>query len=218
MAVFSSDTFTDAANTLLQNHVGEVGATWTKHAAAVADATISNANRLKKTATGAGHYYTSGVPASNQYDVECVIRRLSSVDTAAGVIGRADQTANTLYLARFNNNNNWELYRAVSGTFTLIGNFAQAITTNQDYSLKLEIRDAAKKLYVDGVERVSSADNTITAAGRAGVRHGFGADTAGSDTTAIHLDTFVATDLSSPAAFKHYWASRRSQIIGGGIL
>ena len=58
--------------------------------------------------------------------------------------------------------------------------------------LKLEIRDATKKFFIDGVERISSSDNAITAAGKAAIRYynsdwGFG-------TTGKPLDNFRATN------------------------
>ena len=60
--------------------------------------------------------------------------------------------------------------------------------------MKLEIRDAAKKVFIDGVERISSTDNAITAAGKAAIRYynsdwGFG-------TTGKAIDNFVATNTN----------------------
>ena len=61
--------------------------------------------------------------------------------------------------------------------------------------MKLEIRDATKKVFIDGVERISSSDNTISAAGKAAIRYinsdwGFG-------TTGKAIDNFLATNFSA---------------------
>ena len=62
------------------------------------------------------------------------------------------------------------MFQNVANSFTLLGSFAQALTIGQDYACRFEITNATKKFLVDSVERISSADNTITDAGRVGVR------------------------------------------------
>ena len=48
MTTFAQDAFTDTDNTLLENHTGETGATWTKHGlTGTGSAQITNANRLQ---------------------------------------------------------------------------------------------------------------------------------------------------------------------------
>lgn len=200
MATFVSDTFTDVAGTLLQNHTGETGATWTKHATQTpADGMISDANRLRSTdGASFGYYYASGVPANAEYDVESLLRYLSDTNSTNGVAGRIATGASTAYFARYNQSGTtarWELYKQVSGTFTLLGSYNQTLSAGVDYALKLESRAAAKKVYIDGVERISSADDVITAAGKAGVWLQ-GTD---SNTTGVHFDNFTATDAAGNA-------------------
>lgn len=192
---FLNDTFTDVGGTLLSAHTGEAGATWTKHSAASSNAQIAG-NRARVTSGGnaVGLYYASGTPATAEYDVQALVYRASSSGTFSGIAGRIDTASNTLYLARYNGTD-WQLLKIVAGTVTTLATFAQALTVGQTYDVKLEIRDALKKVFVDGVEVISSTDNAITAAGRAGVRL---ADTTASDTTGTQIESITASDPGPP--------------------
>lgn len=191
---FVNDTFTDAAGTLLVNHLGETGADWTLHPSYANDAVISNANRCRPGA-GTTAAYASGAPASAEYDVECDVEFLTDNNAANGPCGRMSTSADTHYHVRYSRNGldaQWELYKFVDGAATLLGTFTDLLIAGMPRRVKLEIRDAAKKVYIDGVERISSTDNAITDVGRAGLRL-FRGDT---NTTGIHLDNFTATDAA----------------------
>lgn len=194
MAIFVSDSFTDTDSTALQSHTGETGATWTKHASGLGADAIINNNQLAFTDAAGAEYYASGTPASAEYDVEADVVVVDTTrDSAVGVLGRVDTSALTWYLAdHVGSLNQWRLFRRVNGSFTSLGSFSQDLTNATTYELKLEIRDAAKKLYVDGVERISNADDNVKPAGRAGVR----LDSTPGNTDGMRLDDFVATDLS----------------------
>lgn len=171
--VFVNDTFTGADGTILQSRAGETGATWTKHPLGDANDATLVSNALKVPASNS-MYYTSGTPATAEYDVEALIIVLSNnAGSGHGICGRMDTAASTFYMARVNmSNGNVELYKRITGTFTLLGQWAYVAATGVNPVVKLQLRDAAKKVFVDGVERISSADNTITGAGRAGFRGG----------------------------------------------
>lgn len=190
MATFVNDTFTDTSATALSSHIGETGATWTKHPSHPSgSAVISNANRSRYATTTTTCYYASGAPASAEYDVTVDLVTITN-SGRQGVVGRVDTSADTMYLARYDQNNTrWEILKVVTGTATSLGTYTQTLTASQVYALKFEIRDATKKLYVDGVERISTADNEITGAGRVGLR-----GNTGTDSTAYHLDNLVAAD------------------------
>jgi hypothetical protein len=196
---FVSDTFTESSDVALESHTGETGATWTVHSSYTSKLRILAANdelQTKATGTGSTAYYASGTPASAEYDVEqdVVFLSTSSDEVDLGVTGRMSTSANTFYHARHARNSNvWQLYKFVAGSATLLDSYVQALTTSQVYSLKLEIRDAAKKLYVDSVERCSSADDVITATGKAGVRWNFGS----ANRFNARGDNFVATDVAA---------------------
>jgi hypothetical protein len=131
-------------------------------------------------------YYASGIPSTAEYDVSASLLVKSNAG-ATGVIARADTATDSEYVARYTAQfSRWELSICQS-TCTLLGSYAQTLTVGQTYRLKLVTRDAAKELWVDGVLRVSTTDNTITRVGRAGVRQGPSDATA---TTGYHLDDF----------------------------
>lgn len=204
MAVFVSDTFTDTDTTILQSHTGETGATWTEHPNELGnDATIVS-NQCTHTAANAVGYYASGVPSSNEYDIEYTVHSAASSTYGCGGSGRLLTTALTGYLA-FPNATKIIMYKMTAGSFANIGEFTVTVVAGD--AIKLEIRSAAKKIYLNAVEKVSSADDTHTGAGRAGVRfYGNGGI----------LDNFVATDLSGGGGFQAAWARNANQSLRGG--
>lgn len=187
---FVSDSFTDTDGTNLGSHTGETGATWTIHPSYSVHAKIQS-NRAY--ANGALRcYYASGTPASADYAVEGVIRRVTKTGNA-GIAGRVDTSANTMYLVIWQGGANWELYKFVSGTGTQLGSgYNDDPADGTDRTVKLEMIGTAIKVYVDGTERISVTDSAITAAGRAGIR----TNTA-TTTTGYHIDSLTATDSST---------------------
>lgn len=194
---FASDTMTDTVGTLLTSHTGEVGATWTAGGAS-SPGKITDANRVRCDGggTGYGWHVASGSPAGVEYTVAVDVRVVDGSSSVAGVVGRAKASGGgeTCYLAIHRiGSTRWELQKAVSGTYTSLGTFSQVLATNNTYALTLDITDAAKRLLVDGVERINSGDNAITTADKAGVW----LETAVTNTTGMHLDNFVASDAAA---------------------
>lgn len=183
MAVFVSDAFTDTDTTALQSHTGETGATWTEHANELGnDATIVS-NQCKHIGSSGVSYYASGTASSNEYDVEATNIAATSASIGTGIYGRLLTSALTGYLA-------WgagstTLYKVTAGAFTSLGTYASAWASSD--AIKLQIRSATKKIFINGTERISSANNDHTGTGNAGIRF-YGAGGI--------LDAFVATDLS----------------------
>jgi len=196
MAIFVSDTFSgEVANAPLEDHVGEVGATWTVHPSYTSALLVSSSTETlfaSNSTIGTG-YYASGIPAGPEYNVSADYQAVSVSAMAAnpGIVGRMSTSGNTFYMLRYSApNSRWELFKAVSGTFTLLGSYSQTLTTTT-YNARLEITDATKKAYIDGVERISSINNEITEAGRAGTRWFISAISQ----TGIRIDNFVAEDI-----------------------
>lgn len=194
MATFVSDTFTGSDGTQLTSHTGEAGATWTL-ATGGADKLALASNRLSCAGTGYSEAlaYASGAPATAEYDVQFVYRINTSVpaDSYDGVEGRYQTSGGNNYLVSYETFfGRWKLSR----NGTSLGTYTQTLTPGTDYTVKLEIRDAAKKVFIDGTERISSADNTVTAAGKVAVR------TYGTNSLNITIDTLTATDAGGAAA------------------
>lgn len=220
MPGFVEDSFTDTSGTVLSSHTPNIGGTWTKHGSYTGDMNISDANRLRMgSGTASRCFYNSTDPAGAEYDLECIDRVITAANNAFGMAGRIATGANTMYMMRYQQSTgNWQLYKIVTGTATLLGEFTQARTSSTESTVKLEIRDATKKVYIDGVERISSTDNAITAAGKAGFRDGSGV--AGSNTTGIHLDSFVATDVGGAAgqpAIRRFGGFAGIRTFGGSL-
>lgn len=203
MATFVQDTFTAANGTNITSRTGEVGATWTNGSPAATFLIQSN----RAYPTVAGNSYTSGLPATAEYSVECDYY-IASKTGSSGPAGRINPGANTYYYAYHNNpTNEWLLVKIVTGTITTLGVWVSATTAGQTYNIKLELLNATKKVYIDGIERISSADNAITGAGRAGMRSGAG----NTSTTGMHMTNFLAYDGTTPGPppqppYK-FWAS-----------
>lgn len=194
---FVTDTFTDANNTALTSHTGELGATWTAHVSRPTVPQISDANRLRGTA-GAGSAcldYASGVPASADYDVEIDAVCITDVaSTEVSAMGRIDTAAETGYYATYWSGSHFsELKKIVAGAATSLGTYSHTISAGGGSArIKLEMRSTAIKLYVDGTERVAAVDSAITDAGRAGMRNFY--TTAPTNAANYHVDNFAATD------------------------
>src|SRR5439155_27321637 len=80
-AAVVTDTFTGSDGTLLQNHVGETGATWTKHSNYPANFTLAS-NRVYSVQWAM--YTASGVPATNEYDVSADLTVKSNAGATGG--------------------------------------------------------------------------------------------------------------------------------------
>lgn len=190
---FLSDTFTGTDGTLLDAHAPDTGGTWVEHGSGGGgSAVISNANRLYGSVTAVA-YYNDAAPASAEYDVDWdVYIQTTTILLHEVGLGRFLSSALTGYGVRWNTSNQWELLRYTAGGVTSLGTWTSTISAGATYHVKLEIRNATKKVYIDGVERISSADNTHTGAGFAGVRF---SGTAATNTTLRHIDDFTATDV-----------------------
>lgn len=192
-----SDTFTDTAGTGLASHTADSGHTWTEHASlTTGDMVISDANRVRSNSNNTSVYHSSWVPATADYDVTAVIRRLSSLGSL-GVVARCETGANTMYLFRYNTGTTaWEILLLNAGASSTLGSFSQSLSDNTSYTLKAELRGTALKLYVDSVERISVTDSTISAKGVAGVR----ALTTVANTTGYHMDSIATADAVTATA------------------
>lgn len=197
MTVFGQDAFTDTAgDDLVTQHTPDVGTGWNLHSSSGSvSAAITDAGRCRLHLGTVGQlYYITDTSPSAEYDVTVDVYKADNTSSTIGPAGRINPSGNDCYLARhWTDNHNWELYKFLGGSYTLLGSYDQTLTDGNTYTCKLELRDAAKKVYIDGVERISSGDNDITAAGRAGFR----GDYAQSNTTGLHVDNFVAETPTS---------------------
>lgn len=172
---FLFDTFTDSNGMFLNDppgagdpvHRGEVGGSWTRHAVNEGRAVISG-NRAILEGAGAT-LLASGIPTTAEYDVEAIVvyTGTGTGETWTGPVGRYDPVVDSGYRVS-TTGTQWRLTRVVNGVATTIGTYNQTLVVGQTYTVRLVIRNGSKVVRINGTQRISSTDNTITAAGRAG--------------------------------------------------
>lgn len=197
--IFASDLFAGTAGTAWTSHNGEIGTTWTVQTGSSAGPVLSDANRLRSNSTPGNTFtWASGTPISNQYDVSADLVVLTqTTDTAYQLIGRASTGTATHYLGMYNlATGDFELEVAVAGSYTQLAQCTMTVTNGSTVRLRMELRDAIKKLYVNDVFCASSTDNTVTQAGHAGMGI-YTPTTADTNSTGIHMDRFVAQDVDT---------------------
>lgn len=200
MAQFVLDSFTDGSGVALASHTGETGATWTEHPVFTSGAmVISNANRARA-ATIPTCYYASGSPAGADYDVTADFDCISAgASERFGIAARMDTTADTMYVVRYNRGTAaWEFLKVVAGSSTTLDSWSDTPTAGQSRAVVFHVRDAGHTVDIDGVQRLASADNAITAAGKVGIRASSGNAT---NSTLMHLDSISADDVVAPTGY-----------------
>lgn len=216
MATFVSDDMTGSNGTLLTAHTGATGATWAANTVGAGTnpgpVHQIQGNRVRANTTAVWYGFASGVPAGVEYDITADYVAVS-VDGYGGVTGRSSTSVRTMYQATIDSagtgGNCFSLGKEVAAAYTELGRWNTTLTLSQSYAVKLEIRDATKKIFVDGTERVSSTDNTITAAGRVGI---YGATYAASGAAVgFHTDNIVAADATATAT-----SIKRLMLLGVG--
>lgn len=221
MPTFASDAFTGTADSDLAGRTPDVGGVWVQHPSvnAAADFKISNANRVRTGGNGASNHlaYVDTDPGTAEYDVSLTVRAFNSSDQRVFPAARIQTGAAQCYYVIWDPGAGTVRLRRMinSTTGTTLGTWTVSLSNNTDYVFKLEIRDATKKLFVDGVERISSTDNTITGAGRAGLA-GESWPVTGTNTNGVHGDNFLAETPGGAAGgpFPHF--ARRT--LRGGFL
>lgn len=172
MATVGQDTFTEGSNTNLEDHTPEVGAAWAVEAATkflirAADDDVDHLNAAIE------HARKGDDIGDDDMDVTGVCKCANASARIAGVTGRvASGSFNNCYEAYLNGDGGAVdvfLFKNVAGTRTQLGTWNGNLTNNTEYPLKLEIRTAAKKVYVDSVERISSSDDSLTGNNYAGI-------------------------------------------------
>ena len=182
---FGQDSFTDTTGTGLGSHVPETGGGWTS--IVNSGTAIIDSNNAKSNASSEILWKVNAT-CDTSYDVSLDALTGSSVaGRCAGPAGRLVD-ANNYYRARLCGNGVVTLEKIVTGSATSLGTYSiPSFSTTTFYTIKLELTDSAKNVFVNGTQRISSADNAIAAAGAAGLRHDGGAT--------MRSDNFLAQGL-----------------------
>lgn len=187
MALLANFTATDG--TVLTDYTSDSGHTFSNLSGSGAIAS----NRLYGV-SNPSRFVSDWVPATADYDVTGVGRRVTATSATFYVMGRVVDVSNRYYAGW--NGSAWIIGKVASGSTSTIGTGTTIVpTVGQDYTLKLEMRGDQLKLYVDGVQDVSVTDASLTAKGSAGMSLGGSTSTTGS-----HFDSISATDAGGASS------------------
>lgn len=188
-----NDNFVDSNATSLENHISDSSHTWSKFSVLAQDQqTIAiQSNRTYVDAALAGGTYISSVAiVSPNYRVIAKFRQVSRTGStvSACVMCRSNMETNswgTNYAACYDDaNGQWTLSKYTTyATSTSLGTWSETLTAGMERIITLECYDAAKKVYIDGTERISSNNNDITISGKVVMRQAYG-----SLSTGTHID------------------------------
>lgn len=207
---FINDTFTDIDGTLLQNHTADDGGTWAVHpGSAVGVDFIVSADRIYHE-DGLALYYHSAAPSSSEYDVSGVFKILGSPQGSPGITARMDTTAQTHYMVIYSSfAGALRLYKTVSSVNTLLDEHLMTPVDGDVIVFTFQVRDALKQVLIGGSPVLSTPDNSITTAGRVGVRSGGNGNTS---TTGTHIDSISAALPGTGAAVRLSRSTRRRRL------
>ncbi|NND71023.1 MAG: tandem-95 repeat protein, partial [Rhodothermales bacterium] len=203
------DAFTEVSDTPITAHLPNTGLGWTEvydSSTAGTDATINGSLDVLNGGSdenSVGQAYTAG-PAPTSVD-QTISFTLSSIDTTTGtkpvgVFGRYVDNDNFYYLQVLTNGNaqdSLQLAKMEGGVTTILGTVDVTIAPGDTF--KLEITDATKKIYHNGIQVISSTDNSLTAVGNWGLYFGDFNGIGGHLRSTWGIDNFLAEDSASTA-------------------
>lgn len=198
---FFEDTFTTGSDTTLASHAPDVGTSWTllwRDGSNPSFNVVAATGTCKSTsANNSGVIYTADATyPSADYEVQWKhVNATSFSDRPYWIIVRLADIENMYAVRCYNAAGSFRLYKKVAGTWTALGS---AVTVATGSVCKLQIIGTTLKLFDDTVEVQSVTVSDLSAAGKAGIGSGGGAELATStdDTNSLsEIDDFSVTDL-----------------------
>lgn len=196
-ATTATDTFTDTAGTLLENHTSESGYTWNRNTSYPNNImVISNNDRLRNDngSIGPGTYSSSWIPASPDYEVSADIYIANAGTGDIGIGGRTGTTGFSGYYALWSNSGMIRLFRAGNASPLAIYYTTPAVGSTNNLKLSMNGNDIS--VYWNNVAVMSvtaTGSNIISTVGRASIY----SEGRSSDSTGPHLDNFSANDIQT---------------------
>lgn len=202
MPPFFSDTFTEGSDTTLASHAPDVGTSWSllwNDGAAPTLLVVAASDFLKgATVNNSGVIYTANATyPSADYDVTFTQTAGTNITTRPFYVFVRLADVDNMYAVRLvETAGGSQLYKKVAGAWTAIGSAFNGPASGS--VCKLEIIGTALKFYDDGVEVASATVSDLSAAGKAGVGYGGGAElvTSTDDANSVWtIDTLTVNDL-----------------------
>lgn len=163
-ATFWNDTFTGGAG-VLTGHTSDSGHSWTVDTGSSGDMALNGSGKVKDNAGNSPLVYISAVSSTAEYSTKAT---WTSVTDGGGPACRVVVGTNSGYITEYiSGAGEYRLVQRVAGIDTSLGTFTAAHPSNT--VMNIQCYDAAKKLFLDGTERISSSDNTLPLAGRGGL-------------------------------------------------
>jgi hypothetical protein len=192
---FVLDPFDAASNQMLEAHTAPTGGAWTRFTGSSGIRINAATDDIRNVAAGDWNLYGSAAtPPANQYVVGISVTfDNNDADNFVQVFGRGNVFSASGYLAQVTANGSVLIAVVVSGNPTIIAAGTAPMAADTEHKVVFSIRNSAKELYVDGVLRASSTNNTVTAVGAVGL--GLNSNVAG-ETVA---DDFFASTFAPTA-------------------
>jgi hypothetical protein len=164
---FVSDSFTVAANTMLEAHTPNTGGAWTRQTGGSGIILNAAAGNARNVAAGDWSVYTNAaVPGSAEVVIGAsVVFTNANANNWVDLFGRASVSLLNAYQARFAANGNVSLIRYSGGAPTTLATGTVTVALNTPTEFILSLKNASKQIWINGVQVVSSADNTVAALG-----------------------------------------------------
>lgn len=196
------DNFFGADDTTLQDHIGDVNATWSKHVAAATGSIVLDQNRIRSDSTNEVIYVAGATTASNDYTVSADIR-IFTVAAPLELLVRVNEAALTYYMGRIDASGNAQIYKVVSGSATQLGSVSVSPSINTTYPLEFSVQGSRLTLKFNRNTVLDVTDSDIPFGQKIGIRS---ASTAATGSTGMHLNNIRVTEPggSFPEVFKRY--------------
>lgn len=195
MAVFVSDSFTEASDVNLIDHTPTLGGPYVEHPhvnySGVSLKLVAATDRIY--GIGTDLLYLTATPPSADYYVQGVFFHASTIATNIAICARTHETDDTMYLARLDSGATWHVRKIVATVATTLGTSTNQIpSVGNSKTGKLVVQGDQISFYVEGVLEIGPiTDTAITATGKVAVRNAGVA----SASTGMHLDSIEAGDL-----------------------
>ena len=185
-----TDSFTNTNGVDLQDHVGEVGADWTRSVFYATSFIIAN-NRVRMQGTGNSFYYPSGTAPDNEYYAQVDFDLMSLVPGTypqlrirASTSGGANPDG---YWIFYDPDVQQVRFRVTVGGVTApeLGAYSMA---PQSFTARIAGTAALKWVEINGIVRITSTDNSLTAIGKSGIGGFYG--TSPTDVAGWHFNNF----------------------------
>jgi len=164
VATMVFDTFTESSNTDITAHTPDTGTGWTEeYNTALSTAQVQATNDIleggEKTNRVGDVYSAQPNPTVAEYDITFTIKAVddSGGRKPIGIIARWTDDNNFYYLRMTptgSDDDDLQLWKYVDGTATQLDSL-EDITWAVDDVIKFEVRDATKKVFVNGVEKLT---------------------------------------------------------------